>query len=162
MTSSIALIHLCAIAVPALIAVWTDLSAMRIPNWISVAMLAIFVVVAPLTLPLDMLPGRLLTAGIVFAIGLGLYALGQMGAGDVKFATVVFLFVEPADATFFIRILGVMALAGLLTHRAFARSTMAREMAPHWTSWTAKGVFSYGVALSLSLIYYLLVLALGG
>lgn len=162
MTPDIALIHLCAITIPALVAVWTDLSAMRIPNWVSIAMAAVFVVVMVLTLPLNTIPPRLLTAGIVFVIGLGLYAMGQMGAGDVKFAASVFLFVDPIDVTFFIRILGVMALAGLLTHRTFARFPAARAMAPNWTSWTAKGVFSYGVALSLALIYYLLLLSLGG
>lgn len=162
MSPTVALIQLFAILVPALIAVWTDLSRMRIPNLISIAMAVIFVIVVPLTLPLGVVPGRLLVAGIVFAIGLGLYALGQMGAGDVKFATVIFLFVDPADVTFFMRILGVMALAGLLTHRLAARMPGARALAPHWTSWSAKGVFSYGVALSLSLIYYLLLIALGG
>jgi len=162
MTPTIALLHLCAIAIPALVAVWTDLSTMRIPNRISIAMLVIFIVVVPLTLPLGEIPGRLIVAGIVFAIGLALYALGQMGAGDVKFAAAVFLFVDPADVTFFMRILGVMALAGLLTHRMLGRMPAMRAMAPNWTSWTAKGVFSYGVALSLSLIYYLMLIALGG
>ncbi|QIK40045.1 A24 family peptidase [Pontivivens nitratireducens] len=159
MTPTIALIHLCAVAIPALIAVWTDFSAMRIPNRISIAMLAIFVIVVPLTVPLSEIPMRLLAGGIVFAIGLVLYALGQMGAGDVKFAAAVFLFVDPADMTFFMRILGIMALTGLLTHRMVGRIPAMRAMAPDWASWSAKGVFSYGVALSVSLIFYLLLLA---
>lgn len=162
MTPQIAAIHLALVAVPVFVALWTDLSAMRIPNAISLAMLAIFVVAAPLTLPLADIPWRLATAGIVFAICLLLYILRQMGAGDVKFAGAIFLFVEPADVTFFIRILAIMALAGVITHRLFARIPAARAMAPHWTSWTAEGVFSYGVALSLALVYYLLLVALGG
>lgn len=161
MSSNAALIHLLVVFVPALIAIWTDFSSMRIPNLVSIAMIVLFVVVAPFTLPLDEIPWRLLTAVAVFAIGLALYALGQMGAGDVKFAATVFLFVDPSDVTFFIRILGIMALAGLLTHRLVARVPAARAMATHWTSWTAKGVFPYGVALSSSLIYYLALWAFG-
>ncbi|WP_316016058.1 prepilin peptidase [Roseobacter sp. HKCCA0434] len=162
MSAEIALIHLAVVALPALAALYCDLSSMRIPNWVSLLTAGLFLAVGLATLPLDVLGWRVVVAVAVFVVGLMLYALGQMGAGDVKFATAIFLFVAWSDIGLFLRILGIMALAGLLTHRIFAHWSFAREMAPNWASWNATGKFPYGAALSTAILYYLLLIGVTG
>ena len=48
-------------------------------------------------------------AVVMFAVFLGVFALGQMGGGDVKLITALALFLPPFD---FMRMLLVMAIAG--------------------------------------------------
>jgi prepilin peptidase CpaA len=75
-------------------AVLTDLHALRIPNMIPLLLVGLFVVVAVLSVwtarPVDW-PSHLLAGGIVFAAGLGLFAWGKIGGGDVKLLTAVAL-----------------------------------------------------------------------
>lgn len=68
-----------------LVASWKDLTTYRIPNWITVAILALFpVFVAAGGVP----PDRLLGHGLAFVVTLGagfaLFAWGKLGGGDVK------------------------------------------------------------------------------
>ncbi len=161
MTSETAILFLMLVAIPAVIVIWQDLREMRISNKISLALLAIFAVSAPFLLSGEEILWRVVGSAVVFAIGLLLYAMRQMGAGDVKYAAVIVLFVAPIDITLFMRILGVLALAGLLTHRLFGRIPAARAAAPHWVSWD-QPTFSYGMALSGAILYYLTLVALAG
>lgn len=48
-------------------------------------------------------------AAIAFAILLGVFALGQMGGGDVKLIVALALFLSPLD---FLRMIWIMAIAG--------------------------------------------------
>ena len=70
----------------------TDFLTMTIDNKLSLALLAGFCVLAPLTGMSWATAGMaLLGAAIVFAAGFACFAFGWMGGGDVKFATVVVL-----------------------------------------------------------------------
>jgi prepilin peptidase CpaA len=75
-------------------AVLTDLRALRIPNMIPLLLVGLFVVVAGVTewaaRPVNW-PSHLLAGGIVFGAGLGLFAWGKIGGGDVKLLTAVAL-----------------------------------------------------------------------
>ncbi len=70
----------------------TDFLTMTISNWLSLALLAAFVVLAPVIGVSWSAAGQsLLGAALVFAVGFGCFAMGWIGGGDVKFATVVAL-----------------------------------------------------------------------
>ena len=67
------------------VAALTDLTSRRIPNWIPGAMLVGFALLAIATgMDLATLAGSLAAGLIAFAIGFALFAIGQMGGGDVK------------------------------------------------------------------------------
>ena len=77
-----------------LTAVLTDIRWLRIPNLIPLLLVGLFVVVAALSVlssrPVDW-PSHLLAGGIVFAVGIGLFAWNKIGGGDVKLLTAVAL-----------------------------------------------------------------------
>ena len=66
-------------------AAMTDLIDRRIANWVSLALVAGFALLALVTwMPLTQLAGHLGVAALAFAIGFVLFAMGKMGGGDVK------------------------------------------------------------------------------
>jgi prepilin peptidase CpaA len=74
-----------AFAILLLVAVISDARTYRIPNWISLALVALFVVaVAASGQPFTSFWLHLAVGAGVFVVGYGLYALTGMGAGDVK------------------------------------------------------------------------------
>ena len=87
----------------------SDLREFRIPNKISLALLALYplhVLVSPT--PVDWLMA-LMAASLVFAAGLTLFFCGLVGGGDVKFLAATSLW---AGSTLTPKLLLVMALAG--------------------------------------------------
>ena len=70
----------------------TDFMTMTIANRLSIALVAGFVILAPLVgLSLVAVGWAVLGALLVFAVGLSCFAMGWIGGGDVKFATAVAL-----------------------------------------------------------------------
>lgn len=156
MSAATAQIYLALTLIPCLITMWKDLSQMRIPNLVSIAMIVIFAVTAPFLLEWSEILRQVLFAVGLFVILFIFYLTGSVSAGDVKFASTMVLFVDLGDATFFFRNLGLIALAGLLAHIIVKNIPALRNLAPEWQSWKVKGVFPYGLALSASLIFYLI------
>jgi prepilin peptidase CpaA len=73
-----------------------DLRAFRIPNWVSAALVALFLVNGlPQHAELGW-AGHLGAGGAVLAAGLVVYALGGMGAGDVKLLAATSLWLGPS------------------------------------------------------------------
>lgn len=70
-----------------LVAVVADARTYRIPNWISIALLALFVVAVAVSgkPPMDFWPHLAVGAGVL-AVGYALYLFTGMGAGDAKLA----------------------------------------------------------------------------
>lgn len=102
---------LVALAIGLLIAATTDIRARRIDNRLTLA-IAIAAPVFWWASGLSLWPGVVLQLGVTlaaFAILCGLFALGQMGGGDVKLLTALALWIEP---TAFLQLLFVMALFG--------------------------------------------------
>lgn len=65
----------------------SDLIAMRIPNWLALAVAALFVPMAAMAgMPLADAGLHLLAALAVLAVAFALFALGWMGGGDAKLA----------------------------------------------------------------------------
>ena len=65
----------------------SDLLTMRIPNWLSLALVAAFAfIVAAGGLPWEALPMHAAAAALVLAVCFALFAFGWMGGGDAKLA----------------------------------------------------------------------------
>jgi prepilin peptidase CpaA len=68
-----------------LLAAISDARTYRLPNWISLALVALFVVAAAISgQPIASFWPHLAVGVTVLAVGYGLYALTGMGAGDAK------------------------------------------------------------------------------
>ena len=106
---------LAALAIALVFAACTDMYRRRIDNWLN-AGIALGAPPFWYASGLDLWPGvaaQLGVAALCFAICAGLFALRQMGGGDVKLLTALALWIEPE---WFLRLVLFMALAGgLLT-----------------------------------------------
>lgn len=145
-----------------LYASWSDLKSMRIPNWVSIALLGVWLVLALIFLPLISIGWHLLAALCIFVIGFFLNATGNMGGGDVKLATAITPFIALDTASVAMIVYAFAAVIALAIHRV-ARATPAIVNAtPHWKSWTERGVFPLGTSISATLIIYLSIMSFAG
>jgi Flp pilus assembly protein protease CpaA len=71
------------------VAMWTDLSSRRIPNWLTLPALGIALVVAAASGNLASALAGALFAGGLFVLPAILYGAGAAGGGDVKLAAFV-------------------------------------------------------------------------
>jgi len=132
----------------------SDLRAMRIPNTSVLAMILVFVLIAPWVLPWQVMASQLLQLVVVLLLGIVLNAAGVFGAGDAKFAAAAAPFVMLGDAGFVLMLLALNLLAAFLTHRIAARTPL-RDLAPGWESWQRKKDFPMGLSLGSTLSIYL-------
>jgi prepilin peptidase CpaA len=108
---------------PALMAyaAFSDLFTMTISNWISVALVSAFVIIALLAgLPVSTVLLHLACGLCVLAITFALFAFGQVGGGDAKFAatTAVWLgFEHLAEYGLYASLLGGVLTLGVLAFR---------------------------------------------
>lgn len=99
---------------PLLVAMgYCDLKAMRIPNRLVIAMVVLFVLIAPFALaPIDIF-WRLLAAGIVLLVSTVGFVFGILAGGDVKGLSALILFVPPDQHIVFAFIFSAAMLSGL-------------------------------------------------
>ncbi len=115
-----------ALAIALLIAAFTDLRRRQIDNWLTLTI----AVTAPLfwwASGVSLWPDlgwQLLTAVICFVICAGLFAMGQMGGGDVKLLTALALWIQPL---LFVRLIVLMALLGGLLTLVMGAIHLARK-----------------------------------
>ncbi len=141
--------------------IWSDLARMKIPNAAVLALGLVFVTIGLVALPFDTYLWRLVTAAVIFAIGLLLYAIGGIGAGDIKFAAVMAPFFDPGDLRTGLYLFAGVLLAAVATHRLGRHLRPLRQITPGWISWDHKN-FPMGFALAGALAFYLILgLALG-
>ena len=76
---------------------WSDLSAMRIPNLAVMLLAGVFLAVGLLALPLPTYGWRVVTMLAVLVLGFLANAAGLMGAGDSKFIAAAAPFIDPGD-----------------------------------------------------------------
>ena len=145
MPDAVSLLGLAAIAPLLMYAGYSDLRSLRIPNWISLAMLVVFAALVPfLAGPEIMMRGSV--AGIVFVIGFVLFALNMLGAGDVKLLAALFLFVPSSHIQVFLIAFSPALLCGVAL-------ICAVRWRPHprvagWASVTTPGVFPMGISIA--------------
>ena len=141
--------------------VWSDLSRMRIPNMAVIALIAVYAVIGPLVLPLNLWGWSWLNFAVVLVVGFVLSLSGGFGAGDAKFAAAMAPFVALGDLRLFLALLGAVILASFIVHRAFRMIPAIRGATPEWASWQRRE-FPMGLALGPALIFYLGLAALYG
>ena len=134
---------------------WSDLARMKIPNTMVMALVVIFLAVGLIALPFDDYLWRILVALCVFGIGLLLYAIGGIGAGDIKFAAAMAPFFAPGDFRTVLYLFAGVLLAAVATHRLGRRVAPLRRITPEWISWDHKN-FPMGLALAGTLGFYIL------
>lgn len=139
---------------------YSDLARMRIPNLAVLALLAWFALVGPLALPLDQYLAQWLHIAVALPVGMALFALRIMGAGDAKFIMAAAGYIARDDLALVLALLSACLLAGLVTHRAARRSPL-RSWAPDWTSWATTRHFPMGLPLAGTLALYLVLAVIG-
>ncbi len=150
------LLHLLVLSVlPGLViaAGLSDLTTMRIPNWISgVLIVGFFPAALAVGLPLQTVGLNLALGFGALILGMGLYALRVIGGGDAKLmASAVIWLGLPALLPFLVAmtIVGGLFCAALIA----ARSQLGRyaAVAPGWVSnlLQEKGDVPYGVAIAI-------------
>lgn len=136
-----------ALAIALLIAAFTDFKRRQIDNWLNLAI----VIGAPLfwfASGMSLWPDVAWQVGIAvltFAVCCGLFAIRQMGGGDVKLLTALALWITPL---LFLRLLIIMAaVGGVLTLIFGAWHIMRRQK--------DKITIPYGIAISVAGIWIL-------
>jgi prepilin peptidase CpaA len=133
------------------IAALTDLTRMKIPNWISAALIIAFF---PAAFAVGLSPGEVgmnLAVGVLVLIaGMALFALRIVGGGDAKLMAAAGLWLGASALTPFLiwtALLGGALSLVLILGRGLAQPYMAG--APAWVStlFRPKGDIPYGVAI---------------
>jgi len=133
-----------------------DLVTYRIPNWISLALMAVFVVTAGVALaggtPLSTIGLHVAVGTVALVIGFAMFTFGWIGGGDAKlFASAALWIGWPAAGTY----AASTAIAGgaLSIFILALRSAPARAYLPTGPAWFArlsepKAGIPYGVAIA--------------
>jgi prepilin peptidase CpaA len=130
----------------------SDVRAYVIPNWTSLVIAGSFLVTALFTPFAPLIPG-LLAGGGVLVLGLGIFALGWMGGGDIKLFSALALWCGPsrlASFTLATSLAGVvLALVMLSPLRRLAPT------APEEARSAARQPMPYGVAIAAGGVWIL-------
>ena len=141
-----------------LTAYW-DLKLLKIPNWLVLCVLAVFIVTGLWGLPIDTFLWRLLYGAIALILGFGLFALGGIGGGDAKMAAALVPFAAPSDAGMLLLLYALMTLFLLMAVRLAMQIVRHRE-----TGWLAldqlhkparERVFPMGLIFGSTILLYL-------
>lgn len=157
MTASLA--FLIGAAPLALIASYRDLKTMKIPNWISIAFVVVFIVLGFIFLPWDTVLWRLLAGFLMLILTFFLNSAGLMGGGDAKMIASSTPYIAFVDVALALIIFSGSLFVTLILHRIAKRSKMIRRATPDWKSWQAGRNFPMGISIGLALIVYLAVKA---
>ncbi len=149
--------------------IWTDFTTMKIPNVAVLALLAVFVVVGFIALPLSDYLWRYAHFGVMLVIGFLLTISIGFGAGDAKFAAAMAPFVALPDLGFFALLLSGTTFAALALHSLMRYTPFIRKRLPDWESFTVdedrsfrKRKFPFGFGLAPALAGYLLIAFFNG
>jgi prepilin peptidase CpaA len=128
-----------------------DLTTMRIPNWISGALIVAFFPVALIVgLPLGTVGLHALIAVAALLLGMALFALRIIGGGDAKLMAAACLWLGLVGSGMFLLWTGVVGgffCLGILIARAYLAPYL--RGAPPWvaTLMSPRGDIPYGVAI---------------
>ncbi|MGR3468639.1 MAG: prepilin peptidase [Shimia sp.] len=125
---------------------WTDLRGMRIPNALSLSLVALFVLTAPWVFPLLALALHVALAGVVLALGIALNHWDKLGGGDAKVLATAALFIAPRDGFIALGLLCLSALVWVALLTATGKRPMDRRI-PLGPALGAVPVFYLALAL---------------
>ncbi len=140
---------------------YSDMKWMKIHNKAVLALGAVYLLVGPLALPLEVWAWGWVHLAVVLAVGFVLSLTGMVGAGDAKFAAAMAPFIALGDLSLFLPLLAVVVVLALLGHRLVRRVPAVRGLAPDWQSWERRE-FPMGLALGPALLFYLVIAAVYG
>lgn len=131
---------------------WSDARTLRIPNAVSLALLAAFIPAAVAAgIGLEAIAWHLGAAVLLLVIGFGLFALGYFGGGDAKLFAAAALWVGWDQLLFFV--FAVLLVGGVLSLLVVALRK-GIGMWPNWLVKSAEGLFTpnkavpYGIAIA--------------
>ena len=135
----------------------TDYRQMRIPNWISIALCALFAAYALRYLPWPAIGWHAAVGGGVFAVGILSYAAGLFGAGDVKLLGALALWAGPEQIVEFLVLIGLLGGAfGLLIlavrklNHFFPAYVERPSGVWNITRWAHSGKCPYGIPIAVA------------
>ncbi len=131
----------------------SDIKSLKIPNSVSGVVLVLFFVNYWLMDPQESIKQHIAVGGGAFVLTFALYALGYMGAGDVKLISALMLWAGPKDGLTFLVIMtmvgGLLAALLLIARKSMALWPSTYHYIPsrRLKSWAKLGIFPYGIAI---------------
>jgi prepilin peptidase CpaA len=138
---------------------WSDMQRMKIPNIAVYALVISFAVLGLIALPFTQYLWHWTHLIVVLVVGFVLNMVRVLGAGDAKFMAGAAPFMATDDLPLILPLFAACLMAGLVTHR-LVRLTPLRQMVPHWESWSTGRRFPMGFPLSMTLVFYLALIAI--
>lgn len=136
----------------------TDASRYIISNRLNLVVLGLYVAAVALIPNMPVLTA-LATAGIVLAVGLGLFTLGLMGGGDIKLLVVLSLWTGWSETTpqfiFLTAICGGVLVVLVLFARFLAAAFLQKEGKTLPRLLTKKQPVPYGIAIAAAFAWLL-------
>jgi len=133
----------------------SDLRTMRIPNWISLALVALFALWSIFGF-IDAPGAHVLVALGVLLVTFGLFAANWLGAGDAKLLAALALWMGPQHIALFVGLVailgGIFAAMLLSAHWLAQRYALLNDYTAFARSseWMRAGKFPYGVPICVT------------
>ena len=138
-------------------ACWTDLTARRVPNWVTVSGMLLGVALHALQ-GLGPMAGSLLGVAFAFGVALPFFLSGVLGGGDAKLLMAVGAFFGPID--FLWAALAIAVAGGVLALAEAARQGMLRSVLAScgrvligWATFGPRAGIGFGSRQPLSIPY---------
>ncbi len=151
-------VALIALAPLMLMAIWWDLRAMRIPNWLTAAVALLFAPFAAVYLDGEAALWRIGAAATVLVVGYALFFAGRMGGGDVKLMAACALHLPGRDVSAALLLLSfwlAIGLAALTAARWAARVGGASERMSRFAAFAPGAHFPMGISIGAAMLCYL-------
>ena len=133
---------------PVLMAVaYFDLRFMRIPNILSLMVLAVFAVAAFFFPPADLL-ARLVIATSVLLLGFIGFSFRLIGGGDVKILSALMLVVPTSGIVVFANVFSISMFVGIILVLAIRRFPQVNSLG--WKSFGGSHKFPMGLSIALA------------
>lgn len=141
----------------AVIAARSDLKTMKIPNWVSIALICLFIPLGLIFLPWETVLWRLLAGFLMLVFTFLLNMIGQMGGGDAKLLAASAPYVSwDTDIQILLWIIAGALWLTLILHLIARRIPFIRRVTPDWESWEAGRYFPMGTSIAVALVAYLI------
>lgn len=154
LSSQTALWFLPFVAPIALWVAWSDMKWMKIHNYAVLALVAVYLIVGIIALPVASWLWGWASLIVVLIVGFALSSVGLVGAGDAKFAAAMAPFIALGDLSLFLMLLACVTLVSFVAHRVARRTGLVQDLVPGWES-LHRTEFPMGLALGPSLLFYL-------
>ena len=158
MTAQAALWFLPAIIPIAIYISWNDMRSMKITNKSVLVLMIAYAVLGPFAFGLEMYLWQWLHFPVVLVVCMLLWNLRVMGGGDAKMIAAMAPFFVVSDLELILRLFAASLISALIVHSIFRFTPLKRPVA-EWKSWNAGKYFPKGFPLSVTLLLYLVFVA---